>query len=68
MTMLSNYNNDPLGPKPIRWDYYTEPDRKNLYDNFSALAELKKSNPAFSSDNFSIYEVGRNKEAEYSAF
>ncbi len=56
-----NYNNDPLGPKPIRWDYYTEAGRKNLYDNFSALAELKKSQPAFSSDNFSIYESGEIK-------
>lgn len=56
-----NYNNDPLGPKPIRWDYYTIATRKNLYDNFSALAELKKSEPAFSSGNFSIYESGETK-------
>ncbi len=56
-----NYNNDPLGPKPIRWDYYTIATRKNLFDNFSALAELKKSEPAFSSGNFSIYESGETK-------
>jgi len=56
-----NYNNDPLGPKPIRWDYYTVAGRKNLYDNFAALAELKKSQPAFSSDNFSIFESGETK-------
>ncbi|MFZ0472251.1 MAG: alpha-amylase family glycosyl hydrolase [Bacteroidales bacterium] len=56
-----NYNNDPLGPKPIRWDYYTDPDRKNLYNNFAALIELKKSNPAFSSDNYSLYQVGKAK-------
>jgi len=56
-----NYNNDPLGPKPIRWDYYTIAGRRNLYDNFSALAELKKSEPAFSSGNFSIYESGETK-------
>ena len=53
-----NYNNDPLGPKPVRWDYYTDPDRKNLYNNFAALIELKKNNPAFSSDNYSLYQSG----------
>ncbi len=56
-----NYNNDPLGPKPVRWDYYSVAARRNLYDNFSALAELKKSQPAFSSDNFSITESGETK-------
>lgn len=56
-----NYNNDPLGPKPIRWDYYSVAVRRNLYDNFSALAELKKNQPAFSSDNFTISESGETK-------
>jgi glycosidase len=56
-----NYNNDPLGPKPIRWDYYSVAARRNLYDNFSALAELKKSQPAFSSGNFTITESGETK-------
>jgi hypothetical protein len=35
--------------------------RKNLYDNFAALAKLKKSEPAFSSGNFSIFESGETK-------
>ncbi|MFZ2287802.1 MAG: alpha-amylase family glycosyl hydrolase [Bacteroidales bacterium] len=56
-----NYNNDALGPKPIRWDYYTVAGRRNLFDNFSALATLKKSQPAFRSDNFSLYESGETK-------
>jgi glycosidase len=56
-----NYNDDPLGPKPIRWDYYNVATRKNLFDNFAALAGLKKNEPAFSSDNFSIYESGETK-------
>lgn len=56
-----NYNNDPLGPKPIRWDYYSQAARKNLYDNFAALAELKKSEPAFSSANFTLSEAGETK-------
>ena len=56
-----NYNNDPLGPKPIKWDYYNNASRRNLYDNFSALAQLKKSQPAFKSSTFSIYESGETK-------
>lgn len=55
------HNDDPLGPKPIRWDYYNVAERKDLYNIFSALARLKKSYPAFSSDNFSLYESGETK-------
>ncbi|MFZ2341339.1 MAG: alpha-amylase family glycosyl hydrolase [Bacteroidales bacterium] len=56
-----DYNSDRLGPKPIRWDYYNIAARKKLYDIFSALSGLKKENPAFSSDNFSIFESGETK-------
>ena len=56
-----DYNNDRLGPKPIRWDYYNVAARKKLYDIFSALAGLKKGNPALSSDDFSIFESGETK-------
>ncbi len=56
-----DYNNDRLGPKPIRWDYYNIAARKKLYDIFSALAGLKKGNPAFSSGDFSIFESGEIK-------
>jgi 1,4-alpha-glucan branching enzyme len=47
--------------KPIRWDYYSEPVRRNLYDNFAALIELRKNNPAFTSDNYTLYETGKTK-------
>jgi len=53
--------NTRLGEKPIKWDYENDPVRSNLFDNFAALIELKKSNPAFSSDNFSLYESGMTK-------
>jgi glycosidase len=56
-----NYNNDRVGPKPIKWDYYNVAARRNLYDNFAALATLKTSQPAFRSDNFSLYESGETK-------
>ena len=34
-------------PKPIRWDYYEQPDRKKLFDVYSALIKLR-FNPSFS--------------------
>ena len=56
-----NYNNDPLGPKPIRWDYYTDPDRKNLYNNFAALDRTENELSGLSSDNYSLYQSGMMK-------
>ncbi|MBE0678767.1 MAG: T9SS type A sorting domain-containing protein [Bacteroidales bacterium] len=50
-----------LEEKPIRWDYYDVATRNNLYNNFAALIELRKNNPAFSSDNFTLYQSGMIK-------
>lgn len=50
-----------LEEKPIRWQYYTEPARKNLFDNFAGLIELRKKYPAFSSDNFTLFQSGMTK-------
>jgi 1,4-alpha-glucan branching enzyme len=53
--------NGRVGEKPIKWDYYADAGRKNLYNNFAALVELKKSNPAFSSNNYLLYQAGKMK-------
>jgi 1,4-alpha-glucan branching enzyme len=50
-----------LEEKPIRWDYYDDQVRKNLYNNFAALIDLKKNNPAFASDDYALYETGKMK-------
>ncbi|MEM6261562.1 MAG: alpha-amylase family glycosyl hydrolase [Bacteroidota bacterium] len=39
--------NSRLGRKPLRWDYFQDPDRRAVYDVFSDLAKLKISEPAF---------------------
>ena len=44
--------NGRTDPKPIRWDYYTDPDRKHLYDVFSALSKLHTSKAVFETTNF----------------
>ncbi|MFZ5518168.1 MAG: alpha-amylase family glycosyl hydrolase [Candidatus Zhuqueibacterota bacterium] len=41
--------NGRLGNKPIRWDYYQDSDRQNLYKTFAALIHLRKENEAFTS-------------------
>ena len=44
--------NGRLGNKPIRWDYYKDPARLNLYKTFQALIALRKYD-AFKSDSAS---------------
>lgn len=40
--------------KPIRWDYFDQPERQRLYQVFSELIKLKKNYEAFSSTDFTI--------------
>ena len=44
--------NGRVGNKPIRWDYYKDPARLNLYKTFQALIALRKYD-AFKSDSAS---------------
>ena len=41
-----------LDPKPIRWDYLNQPERKRLHDIIVSLTYLKATYPTFSTDNF----------------
>ncbi len=36
-------------PKPVRWDYYENPVRHNLYRSWSELLRLRNENPVFTS-------------------
>lgn len=55
-------NNDRLAPKPVRWDYYTIPARKTLYDVFAQMNKLRSTNPVFSTDNYTINVKGAFKQ------
>ena len=46
--------NGRIGNKPIRWDYFQEPDRKDLYEDYSKLIALRKAEPIFNTDDFTI--------------
>ncbi len=44
--------NERVGRKPIKWEYFNNPNRKRLYQVFSALIKLKTQNEAFKSTDF----------------
>jgi 1,4-alpha-glucan branching enzyme len=46
--------NGRLGKKTVRWDYYDAPARRSLHDVYSAMTKLHKTEPVFSTDDFSI--------------
>ncbi|WP_445664913.1 alpha-amylase family glycosyl hydrolase [Fodinibius sp. AD559] len=41
-------------PKPIRWDYYEDEERKKLYDTYKALIRLRNSHEAFTSETSEV--------------
>ena len=43
--------------KPIRWDYYQDPNRRHLYDTYRALATLKQQ-PAFAAPTAYVQNLG----------
>ncbi|MFN0014814.1 MAG: alpha-amylase family glycosyl hydrolase [Saprospiraceae bacterium] len=45
-------SNCRLDPKPIRWDYFTDPYRHRLYDVTAALLHLRKTQDVFETADF----------------
>jgi len=45
--------NGRTGDKPIRWNYFDEANRKELYNTYAKLIKLKKANSIFNSSNVS---------------
>jgi len=46
--------NGRIGEKPIRWDYYDDVNRKNLYKTFAALTKLRRENEVFTDPQTSV--------------
>lgn len=44
-------------PKPIRWDYRTDPGRNALYQTWSALIRLRRSSSVFTDPDESFYAL-----------
>ncbi|MCX6175386.1 MAG: alpha-amylase family glycosyl hydrolase [Ignavibacteriales bacterium] len=51
---VSINTNGRLGEKPFAWNYFSNTDRKSLFNVFAGLIRLKKAYPVFSSTSFSI--------------
>src|SRR6476469_3774215 len=45
--------NGRTGDKPIKWDYYDDPNRKALYNAYSKFIKLKENNSIFNSTSYS---------------
>lgn len=43
-----------VDPKPVKWDYYDDMRRRNLYKVFQALINIKKEYDVFETDNFTL--------------
>lgn len=46
--------NGRTGPKPIRWEYLNEPDRRRLHDVTAALIKLRQEYEVFCTDDFRL--------------
>lgn len=53
--------NGRTGEKPIRWNYFDEPNRKELYNAYGKLIKLKKANSIFNSTNVTYNLTGAIK-------
>lgn len=56
-----------LAAKPVKWNYYLEPERRKLYNTFKALINLKTSDSLFSTKDFTMNVSGALKSIELSS-
>ncbi len=47
-------NNGRVGRKPIKWDYFDNANRKQLYNTWSTLFHFKEKYPVFNTTNFTL--------------
>lgn len=50
----SSMEDGRLDPKPARWDYLDNPDRKHLHDVYTKMLALRKSNASFSTNDYEM--------------
>lgn len=51
-------NDCRTSPKPIRWDYYNQPNRRRLYDVTAALLQLRKNLEVFETADYTVHTGG----------
>jgi len=53
--------NGRVGNKPIRWDYYQNPNRYRLYNFYATMNQLRSEYPVFNTNDFSLSVAGKVK-------
>lgn len=53
-TVVEGNTGCKLSEKPVRWDYYEQPARRQLFDVFRSLIHLKKTYPTFQTTDFDL--------------
>ena len=53
--------NGRTGEKPIKWDYFSDANRRGLYDVYAKMIKLKKNNSIFNSTNATYNLTGSVK-------
>lgn len=48
-------------PKPVRWDYYEDADRKATHDVYAKIMRLRRRHPFMHSDDYTADITGRHK-------
>jgi glycosidase len=48
-------------PKPVKWDYYNNWQRRDLYNYYSELIHLKKEHEVFNTNDFTMSVAGAQK-------
>lgn len=46
--------NDRVGEKPVKWDYFDNADRKQLYLTWAKMIDIRKNYPVFRTSNYSM--------------
>lgn len=58
----SNTEESRTSPKPVKWDYYLDFHRRQLYLEYAALIKLKTSYPAFRTNQYRLETWGTQKQ------
>jgi hypothetical protein len=61
---ISIEQNGRTGEKPIKWDYLTDPYRHRLFTTYKLLNTLRKTQPVFSTANYSASLSGTMKRIQ----
>ncbi len=62
------YNGGNTSSKPIKWDYFTEAPRKELYDTYAALLKFRNDHPEFFTKGAGFREYVDETQFTYGKF